>query len=410
LNLAANIRIALRSLRGNKLRSALTMLGIIFGVSSVIAMVAVGTGARNRVQEEIRGIGSNIVVVSPGAANAAGVRQGAGSRMTITEDDALAIQAEVPAVLAASPILRGSGQAVFANANWSTPVYGVTPNYLVTRGWTVIDGRPLEAEDHEGARKVALIGLTVAERLFQGADPVDAAVRIDRVPFRVVGVLDRKGQSMSGQDMDDVILVPLSTARNRLLGRVQADARLVSQISVKVRDGADMAAAQEEIREAVRARHRLQPWQEDDFTLRDISEILRAKEEASRVMTLFLTAVASVSLLVGGVGIMNIMLVSVTERTREIGLRMALGARGRDIMLQFLVEAVTLAMLGGLTGVALGVAGSLAIGEIGGFRVDLQPDGILVSLAFSFLAGVAFGFMPARKAARLDPIEALRHE
>jgi putative ABC transport system permease protein len=405
-----NVRIALRALQVNKLRSTLTMLGIIFGVSSVIATVAVGTGAQNRVQEEIRGIGSNIIAVSPGSANSSGVRLGAGSRMTITDEDAAAIQAEVPAVLVASPILRGSGQAVFANANWTSPIFGVTPHYLIARDWGVVDGRGLEQEELEGARKVALIGRTVADRLFLGADPIDAVIRIDRVPFRVIGVLDRKGQSMGGQDMDDVILMPLTTARNRLLGRIQANARLVTQISVKVREGSDMNVVLEQIGETVRTKHRLQPWQDDDFTLRNISEILKAKEETSRVMTLFLTAVASVSLLVGGVGIMNVMLVSVTERTREIGLRMAMGAKGRDITLQFLVEAVTLAMVGGLIGVAVGLAGSMAIGEFGGFRVDLHANGILIALTFSFASGIIFGFLPARKAALLDPIEALRHE
>jgi putative ABC transport system permease protein len=410
MTLPTNMRIAFRALRINKLRSTLTMLGIIFGVSSVIATVAVGVGAQNRVQEEIRGIGSNIIVVSPGSANSSGVRMGAGSRMTITDADAATIQAEVPSVVVASPLLRGSGQAVYANANWTSPVFGVTPQYLTARDWAVVDGRPLEQEDIDGSRKVALIGRTVADRLFLGADPIDAVIRIDRVPFRVVGVLDRKGQSMGGQDMDDVILMPLTTARTRLLGRIQANARLVTQISVKVREGTDMNAAMNEIGEAVRAKHRLQPWQDNDFTLRNISDILKAKEETSRVMTLFLTAVASVSLLVGGVGIMNVMLVSVTERTREIGLRMAMGAKGRDIMLQFLVEAVTLAMVGGLIGVAVGVAGSMVIGEFGGFRVDLDPNGILIALSFSFLSGVVFGFLPARKAALLDPIEALRFE
>jgi putative ABC transport system permease protein len=408
--LGTNVRIALRALRINKLRSTLTMLGIIFGVSSVIATVAVGTGAQNRVQEEIRSIGSNLIVVTPGSVNNAGVRMGAGSRMTITDADAAAIQAEVPSVQVASPILRGSGQAVYANANWTSPIYGITPDYLAARDWAVVDGRGLEVEDIEGSRKVALLGQTVAEKLFPNGDPIDTVIRIDQVPFRVIGLLDRKGQSMAGQDMDDMILLPLTTARNRLLGRVQSNSRLVTQISVKIREGHSMDAAMEQIAEAIRVKHRLQPWQDNDFNLRNISDILKAKEETSRVMTLFLTAVASVSLIVGGVGIMNVMLVSVTERTREIGLRMAMGAKGRDIMLQFLVEAVTLAMVGGLIGVAVGVAGSMVIGEFGGFRVDLQPDGILIALSFSFLSGIVFGFLPARKAALLDPIEALRYE
>ena len=405
-----NIRIAFRALRINKLRSILTMLGIIFGVGSVIAVIAVGAGTQTRLQEEIKLIGSNMIIVLPGAVNANGVHMGIGSRLTLTEHDAAAIRAEVPDVVIAAPVLSGKGQAIYRNANWATSIHGVTPDFHIARDWKITDGRLFERPDLDGARKVVVLGQIVVEKIFGNQDPVGKTIRIDRVPFTVIGVLDRKGQNMSGQNQDDIILMPTPTARHRLFGRTQVNARSVTSILVKMAEGTDLDAAVGQIRDALRIRHRLQPWQDDDFNLRNVADILKAKEETSRIMSIFLTAIASVSLVVGGVGIMNIMLVSVTERTREIGIRMSLGARTRDILTQFLTEAVTLSLVGGLIGIGAGVTGSYAIAEYAGFRVELDADAIWIALLFAVLVGVVFGFLPARRAARLDPVEALRHD
>jgi putative ABC transport system permease protein len=404
------IRIALRALRVNKLRSILTMLGIIIGVGAVITMIAIGSGAQAQVEEQIKALGTNLIVVTPGSYTGGGVRMGAGSRTTLTEDDGFALQRELPDVQVAAPTLRGTGQVVFAGNNWSTWFYGVTPEYFEARNWTIASGKSFDAADVSGAAKVVLLGETVARTLFGESDPIGHVIRVRKVPMQVVGVLQRKGQSLQGQDQDDVILMPITTARNRVLGGSGVKLRTVGSISVKVRDGADIAEVEAEMRTLLRQRHRLQPAQEDDFTLRNLSEVLGAREESTRIMTLLLAAVASVSLLVGGIGIMNIMLVSVTERTREIGLRMAVGARGRDILSQFLVEAVTLALVGGFCGIAFGLAGSYAIGHFAGWRTVLDVDAILLAVGFAAAVGVFFGFYPARKASRLLPIEALRYE
>ncbi|MBI3041306.1 MAG: ABC transporter permease [Betaproteobacteria bacterium] len=406
----ASIRIALRALRVNKLRSSLTMLGIIIGVAAVITMIAVGAGAQARVEEQIKALGSNLIMLLPGSVTAGGVRMGAGSRNTLTESDAYAIGREIADVPASAPHLRGAGQVVAGNNNWSTVFYGVTPDYFEARNWVIASGKGFDPADLTGAAKVALLGETVARNLFGDADPIGQVIRIRKVPFTVIGVLQRKGQSLMGQDQDDVILMPISTARNRVLGGNIARQRTVGVIFVKVREGADMKEVEGEIRSLLRQRHRLQPGADDDFTLRNLSEVLAAREESSRIMTLLLAAVASVSLLVGGIGIMNIMLVSVTERTREIGLRMAVGARGRDILAQFLVEAVTLALIGGLFGIMLGVGGSYLIAHLAEWRVELRPDSVLLAVGFAASIGVFFGFYPARKASRLLPIEALRYE
>ena len=406
----ASIRIALRALRVNKLRSTLTMLGIIIGVAAVITMIAIGAGAQSRVEEQIKALGSNLIMLLPGSVTSGGVRMGSGSRNTLTEDDAAAVQREILDVQAAAPQLRGTGHVVAGNNNWSTVFYGVTPEYFEARNWVIATGKGFEPGDLKGAAKVALLGETVATNLFGDADPIGQVIRIRKVPFTVIGTLQRKGQSLMGQDQDDVILMPISTARNRVLGGGAARQRTVGSIFVKIREGADMKAAEGEIRGLLRQRHRLQPGADDDFTLRNLSEVLAAREESSRIMTLLLAAVASVSLLVGGIGIMNIMLVSVTERTREIGLRMAVGARARDILTQFLVEAVTLALIGGLLGIALGVAGSVAVAQLAEWHVDLRLESILLAVGFAAAVGVFFGFYPARKASRLLPIEALRYE
>ena len=405
-----SVRIALRSLRVNKLRTALTMLGIVIGVGAVIAMVAVGAGAQARVAEQIQSLGSNLIIVLSGSTTSGGIRLGHGTQLTITEDDATAIAREVPAVQAAAPSMRGSAQVVFGNLNWSTVIQGVTPQYAAAREWPVITGRGVSPEDLDGAVKVAVLGQTTAENLFGDAPPEGQIIRIKKVPFTVVGVLARKGQSSWGQDQDDIILIPLSTAKKKVLGASQANPRAVGAISIKIRVGEDMAEAESQIRALLRQRHRLQPYQDDDFWLRNLSEILQTQEESSRVMTYLLAAIASVSLLVGGIGIMNIMLVSVTERTREIGLRMAVGARRRDILAQFLVEAVTLSLIGGTIGIALGLGGSEAISRLAAWRTLIPLDAVALAFGFAAAIGIFFGFYPARKAAQLSPIEALRHE
>ena len=406
----ALFRIALRALAINKLRSALTMLGIVIGVAAVIVMIAVGAGAQARVEEQIRALGSNLLLVMSGATTAGGVRLGFGSNFTLSEDDAVAINREIPEAIAA-PALRGSAQVIWGNSNWSTQIYGVTPEYLDARQWPLAAGRVFEPAEMSGAGKVCLIGSTVARQLFGAADPLDQVIRVKRVPFTVIGVLETKGQSLMGTDQDDLILMPISTARSRVLGTANvARQRSVGTIWVKVADGVDTREVEGQVRSLLRQRHRLQPGADDDFSLRNLQEVMSAQEASSRVLALLLAAVASVSLLVGGIGIMNIMLVSVTERTREIGLRMAVGARTRDILGQFLVEAVTLSLIGGLIGVALGVGTSAAIAELAGWRIVISPEAIGLAVAFAFAIGVFFGFYPARKAARLNPVEALRFE
>jgi len=410
MNVLGLLRVAMRALAVNKLRSALTMLGIIIGVAAVIVMIAVGAGAQARVEEQIRSLGSNLLLILSGTTTAGGVRMGFGSNLTISEDDAAAISRDIPEVLAA-PALRGTAQIVWGNQNWSTVIFGVTPEYLEVRQWELAAGMAFDASDMAGAAKVCLIGQTVARQLFGGVNPIGQQIRVRRVPFTVVGVLEGKGQSMMGTDQDDLILMPISTARKRVLGASNlAKQRSVSTIWVKVRDGTSMKAGEEQVRALLRQRHRLQPGQDDDFSLRNLEEVAATQEASSRVLALLLAAVASVSLVVGGIGIMNIMLVSVTERTREIGLRMAVGARTRDILGQFLVEAVTLSLIGGLVGVGLGVAAAFGVAQLAGWRILLAPEAVLLAVAFAFAIGVFFGFYPARKAARLNPVEALRFE
>ena len=410
MNFVALLRIALRALAVNKLRSALTMLGIVIGVGAVIVMIAVGGGAHARVEEQIRALGSNLLLVTPGSTTSGGARMGFGSGSTLTEDDVAAINREIPEALAA-PALRGSAQVIWGNSNWSTQVFGVTPEYLEVRQWPLASGRTFEAGEMAGAAKVALIGATVAKQLFGSADPLDQSIRVKRVPFTVIGVLDVKGQSLMGTDQDDLILVPIKTARSRVLGTASAARnRTIGTIWVKAVDGVDTRVVEDQVRALLRQRHRIQAGADDDFSLRNLQEVMAAQEASSRVLALLLAAVASVSLLVGGIGIMNIMLVSVTERTREIGLRMAVGARTRDILGQFLVEAVTLSLIGGLTGVALGIGTSVLIAELAGWRIVLSAHAVGLAVAFAFVIGVFFGFYPARKAARLNPVEALRFE
>jgi putative ABC transport system permease protein len=386
------------------------MLGVVIGVAAVVTMTAVGTGARTRVEAQIRSLGSNLIIVLSGSITASGVRLGAGSRFTVTEDDARAMEREIESIQVAAPTVRGGVQVVAATANWATALLGVTPGYLEARDWTTTAGRTLTPEDLHGAAKVVLLGQTVAQNLFGAADPIGQVVRVRKVPLAVVGVLARKGQSTQGQDQDDTILVPLSTAKKKLLGITPANARAVNAILVKIRDAEAMKSAEQDIRTLLRQRHRLPPGQDDDFTLRNLSELFESQEAASRVLGLLLAAIASVSLLVGGIGIMNIMLVSVTERTREIGLRRAVGARRRDILAQFLIEAMTVSLTGGIIGIMLGIAGAWGIGYFAGWLAPVQARAVIPAFLFAGAIGVFFGFYPARKASRLNPIDALRYE
>jgi ABC-type antimicrobial peptide transport system permease subunit len=410
MNLLTAFLAALRALGTNWLRSMLTMLGIIIGVAAVITMIAIGGGAQARVEEQLKSLGSNIMLVLPGAQTTGGVRLGAQTGQTLTEEDARAIAAEVPEVQATAPSLRTGAQVVAANANWSTSVMGTTPDYMEVRDWPLSAGRSFEAAEMAGSAKVVVLGQTVARELFGDADPIDQMVRVRKVPLQVIGVLGRKGQNSMGQDQDDVIVVPLSTYRNRVQGMGAGRIKRVGAIMVKVREGQSMSDASDKIRELLRQRHRLPSGADDDFSIRNLTEMLQAQEESSRVMAVLLAAVAGVSLVVGGIGIMNIMLVSVTERTREIGLRMAVGARSRDILGQFLIEAVTMSLVGGAIGIVLGMAATWAIGALAGWQVLLSAQSILLAVGFSAAVGVFFGFYPARRAAALLPIQALRHE
>jgi putative ABC transport system permease protein len=414
MDIFSTFRIALLALRTNALRSALTMLGIIIGVAAVIAMIAVGKGAQSRVEEQVRSLGANVMVVFPSSQNSGGVRSGSGGVQTLTEDDARAVALEVPEVMFAAPTHRASGQVVYGNQNWFAAVYGVNNDFFDVREWPLVAGRTFEQGEIASSGKVIILGQTVARQLFGEDTPfedmIDRVVRLRKVPLTVIGVAERKGQSAVGQDQDDAVFVPLSTARTRLFGVVQGKLRRINSIWIKVSPGQDMKTAEDGTRTLLRQRHRLAAGQEDDFTLRNLTEIMQAQEAASRAMTALLAAIASVSLLVGGIGIMNIMLVSVTERTREIGLRMAVGARGGDILSQFLVEAVTLSCIGGAIGVALGVFAAEMVGKSASWRIEIQPPAILLAFGSAALIGIFFGFYPARKASRLEPIEALRYE
>ena len=410
MKLLATVQIALSALRVNKMRSALTMLGIIIGVAAVIAMVAVGSGATTRIQEQIQSIGSNVIIVLSGSINSGGIRLGSGASQTLSEDDARAMAAECPAVEATSPTVRGGAQVIYGNNNWATSIQGVTPEYLSIRDYSVESGQPFTSQDVDAATKVALLGKTVVTKLFADADPVGQVIRIKNVPFTVVGVLSPKGQSPTGQDQDDTVIVPLSTAKRKVLGSSQANLNSVSTIMVQARGPKLMKDAEQQVTDLLRQRHRLQLAQDDDFSVRNLEEVFSAQETSAHVMSMLLAAIASVSLVVGGIGIMNIMLVSVTERTREIGVRVAIGARKRDIRTQFLVEAITLALMGGAIGIVTGLSASALISFLAKWSTLISPMAIVLAFGFSALVGVFFGWYPAKKAAALDPIVALRYE
>ena len=407
--LASN-RIALRALKVNRLRSALTMLGIIIGVAAVIAMVGVGAGATQRIQEQIQSIGSNLIIVLPGSISANGVRLGSGAVATLTQDDAKAIAAECASVALAAPTVRGGVQIINGPNNWATSAQGVTSDYMTLRDYSMMSGQFFSEQDVDAAAKSAVLGETVARNLFGESDPTGQVVIIKNVPFTVSGVLTPKGQSPTGQDQDDVILLPISTATQKVLGVNKANARAVGAIMVQAISAGQMDQAVQDVGALLRERHRILPGLDDDFTIRNLTEVFEAQETSAEVMSVLLGAIASVSLIVGGIGIMNIMLVSVTERTREIGLRQAVGAKTRDILLQFLVEAVTLSVLGGVIGIAVGLTASVLISHFAQWSTEVSPLSILMAFVFSGLVGVFFGYYPARKASFLNPIEALRYE
>lgn len=404
------IRSALSAIGANALRSALTMLGIIIGVAAVIAMVAIGSGARERVDSQIKSLGANLAIIQSGNVTQGGVRLGAGASSTLTDEDARAVLAEVENVTAAAPVIVTRAQAVYAGTNWSTQITATDLDFFTAREWGLAEGRLFEPEEIRRGEIVAIIGQTVARNLFGESDPLDQMFRIRNVPFKVIGVMAGKGQSALGQDQDDVIFVPLDTGRRRIVGRNYARDRSVQTIMVKFASEEAIAPGIEQTRALLRQRHRLPEEQDDDFIIRNLTEIANTATAAASTLSWLLAAVAGVSLLVGGIGIMNIMLVSVTERTREIGLRLAVGARQRDVLSQFLIEATTLATIGGAFGIALGIGAATAIARVANWPFVISPQTILIAVGVSGLIGVFFGFYPARQAARLDPIEALRRE
>jgi putative ABC transport system permease protein len=399
------LKVATQSILKNKLRTFLTMLGIVIGVAAVIVMVAVGYGAQSSIEKQIGALGTNMIMIMPGASAAGGVNQGAATFNRLTPADYEKLQRESLLLSAISPVVFTNAQIIGSQGNWRTRVQGVSTQYQIIRDWPTESGTFFTEPDLRSTRKVAVLGATVAKNLFPDGDAVGQQVQIRDVPFTIMGVLKSKGQNAGGMDADDIVIVPYTTAQSRLSGRQR-----VNQIIASASSPQDIPAAQEEIRGILRESHRLGDGDDDDFTIRNQDEIAAAASSTTKVMTLLLAAIASISLLVGGIGIMNIMLVSVTERTREIGIRMAIGARGSDVLTQFLVESVAISMLGGLLGVAIGFAGAWIVGRFTGWSTVTPPEAVFIAVAFSAAVGVFFGFYPARQAASLNPIQALRYE
>ena len=399
-----SMMIALDGLRANKMRAMLTMLGIIIGVGSVIAMVSIGLGVKDKVESSIAGLGSNLLVVTPGASNAGGSRQAAGSGITLNEKDAAAIFQEVSGISFVAPAVSRSYQVVFGNQNWTTNVQGTTPDIMEVRNYGIQEGSFFTNQDVETRARVAVLGKTVADNLFNGGTPIGQTIRINKAPFRVVGVLAAKGESMGG-NQDDTIIIPLKTAQERLMGITY-----VQNINIQATGTDVIDQVQADVTTLLRARHKLASNTQDDFSVRNMVAIMETADQTTSMITALLGVVASLSLLVGGIGIMNIMLVSVTERTREIGIRKALGARYYNILLQFLIEAVVISVVGGVLGIALGVGSSYAVSTLLGWKTVISSLAIIVAFCFSVMIGLFFGLYPARKAALLDPIDALRYE
>jgi putative ABC transport system permease protein len=399
------LTVATQSILKNKMRTLLTMLGIVIGVGAVIVMVAVGNGAQSQIEKQIKSLGTNLLMVMPGATQQGGVSQGAGTFNRLTVEDAEKLKREGTTLSAVSPVVSTRTRLIGPQGNWRTLINGVSTDFLTIRDWQVTSGEPFTEADIRSRRTVAVLGATVANALFPGGDPVGSQVQIRKTPFTVVGVLAPKGQNAGGMDQDDVVLVPYTTAQTRLSGNVRIGQILASTFSPE-----EIPAAQEEIKGIMREAHRLGDGAEDDFTVRNQTEIAQAATSTTRVMSGLLAAIASISLLVGGIGIMNIMLVSVTERTREIGIRMSIGARGSDVLTQFLVESVVMSLLGGIIGLAAGFGGAALLGHLTGWTTATPASAVLIAVGFSAAVGVFFGYYPARKAAALNPIQALRYE
>lgn len=411
MNFMEILRTAAFALRGNWMRSALTSLGVIIGIAAVIVMVSVGQGTQAEIDKLVSGLGSNRLDISSGSGfGGGGVRLAAGSRFTLSVDDADAIRKEIPEVQYVAASLRGGIQVVSGENNWSTQWQGVQPDWFDINDWIIASGQPFEARDYSGASKSVILGDTVRQQLFGDQDAVGQTVRLGRVPFAVIATLKPKGQGGFGQDQDDLVVVPLETARRRLSGATALPPGAVQQVALGVGRAEDLSYAQGEVEALLRQRHRIQPGDDDDFNVRNISEIVATRTQTTRLMSLLLGAVAGISLVVGGIGIMNIMLVSVTERTREIGIRLAIGALAREVRLQFLMEAVVLCALGGLAGIALGFGASIGIATLIDVPFVFDPMINIVSFVFAASMGIVFGYYPAHRASQLDPIEALRHE
>jgi len=410
ISLAEALMAALGALNANKLRAALTALGIFIGVAAVMVTVAVGAGARQQVLAQIESLGADLLIVWASNIRVGGVSMGAGQRARLQWDDAQAIPRELPAVRVAAGSIRQQHQLILGNQNWAATVVATDADFFLAHDWTVEEGRFFTDEEGQANQKVVLLGQTVAQALFGDEDPVGREIRIRATPFEVIGVLGRKGQNPQGQDQDDVAIIPYWTARRSVMGGSGVWARHIQSISVKVHEGEDMGLVEEEIRTLFRQRHRVPPTNPDTVVVRNLSEVAATRDASARTLSLLLASVAGVSLLVGGIGVMNIMLVSVTERTREIGLRLAVGARPADILRQFLLEAVLLALMGGAAGVAAGFALAHGLGGLAGWPVLVQWDAVALAVAVSGLTGLFFGYWPARRAAKLNPIAALRAE